>query len=66
MKPHERGAFIMLDPEPDPHGIYVIDDGRARLHEPGDELPRYMPHQVTCEAEGVPRRSPLAKQETRP
>jgi hypothetical protein len=48
----ERGAFVLLDDQPNPVGVYAIVDQRLVLWEP-EHGPnnRWAPHEVFCEAE---------------
>lgn len=57
-KPHEKGAFLALEPKPDARGIYAIVDDRVVLWETSTpkDAPRYHAHEVFCEAAGQPRR----------
>jgi len=56
-RPHEPRAFVLLDAEPNPAGIYAIVDDRVVLacDAPAD-APKYTPHEAMCDAAGVPRR----------
>ena len=66
--PREPGAFVALEPDPSPQGIYVIRDDRVHPIDLADEpeLPRWLPHAAMCSAEGQPRRSPLRNERTQP
>jgi hypothetical protein len=63
MKPKEPGAFIALEPEESPHGLYAIVDGRVvPADEAPKDAPRHVPHAVFCEGNVKPRRSPLSSE----
>lgn len=54
-RPHEKGAFVALDPEPSNVGIYLIVDDRLHLADIGTpkDAPRFTPHSAMCSASGV-------------
>lgn len=64
-KPYEPGAFVLLDAEPSPVGIYEIIDGRVVPigHETAPDAKRYTPHSAMCEASN--RSAPLRQQGNR-
>ncbi len=58
-KPYEPGAFIALETDADPHGIYAIVNDRVVFAHAGtpSSAPRHHPHAAMCSAAGRPRRS---------
>lgn len=61
MHPRERGAWVPLEPQSDPRGMYAIVNDRVVLADRSapEDAPRHHPHSAFCEGAGRQRRSPM-------
>lgn len=61
--PRSRGAWVPLEPQSDPRGMYAIVNDRVVLADRStpEDAPRHHPHAVFCEGAGRPRRSLLSE-----